>query len=275
MKINVINSLLVMLLISITFSNCGKGDDDPPIVEAKTPTSINLSNDIIYEKLPSGTVIGELSTDLTVTGIKYKIVSGEGDTDNSDFVIVGNLLKTLSIFEYAEGNSKTVRVEATNKTKTYEQALIVNLNEFTGTYPSISSPSFNDNELMPTNFGADNGNVSPDLDIMDVPANTVSMVLTMVDIDFFNSFHWLVWNIPPDKTTIGQNESWPSGTVVGDNDLGTGYIGPFPPSVHRYVITVYFLSEDIDLSPSNFAQIPNKVAGKILAQISITGKYEP
>ena len=276
MKINVINSLLAMLLISITFSNCGKGGDDPtpPIVEAKTPTSMSLSNDIIYEKLPAGTIIGELSTDLTVAGIKYKMVSAEGDTHNSDFIIVGNLLQTLSTFEYAEGDSRTIRVEAENDTKTYEQALVINLNEFIGTYPSISSPSFADNELMPTNFGANNGNVSPDLDLMNVPANTESIVLTMVDIDFFNSFHWVVWNIPPNKTTIGQNESWPSGTVVGDNDLGTGYVGPYPPSVHHYVITVYFLSENITLGPSDFVKIPDEIVGKIIAQTSITGKYE-
>lgn len=140
--------------------------------------------------------------------------------------------------------------------------------------PSLES-TFQNGDFMPSESGKDNGNVSPQLTIKNVPQNTVEMVLTMRDIDHNDSWHWAIWNIPPTKTDISKGETW-SGVPVtkGNNDYGTNYVGPFPPSVHRYKITVYFLKEKISLGPAFYKGLPTAMEGKIISDVSITGKYQ-
>lgn len=264
--------LLFICLSSLLFAlltNCGE--------EAVSgPTRISLNNDVIYELLPANTNVATLSTDVDDSAINFRLVSGEGGTNNNDFVIKGTILQTQKKLNFSDGNSRSIRIQASDGMTTYEQVITITLNQFTGTYPTITSSSFENNGQMPKDFGADNGNVSPDLDITDVPANTVSILLTMNDLDDGNGYHWAVWNIPSDKTKISKNEMWNQGNVVvGDNNYGTGYTGPFPPTEHRYQITAYFLTESLDLAAGDFQLLIPTITGKIIAQTSILGKYRP
>jgi len=260
---------LFPILFILLFSNCGE--------EAISgPTRINLTNSAIYEALPANTNVATLSTDIVDGAINFRLVSGDGDANNGDFVIKGTILQTQKILNFSDGNSRSIRIQANDGMTTYEQAITITVNQFVGTYPSITSTSFENNGQMPKEFGADNGNISPDLDIMDVPSSTVSILLAMNDFDDGNGFHWAVWNIPPDKTKISRNEPWGQGNVVvGENNYGTGYTGPFPPREHRYQITTYFLSETLDLAPGDFQILIPTITGKIIAQTSIIGKYRP
>lgn len=242
----------------------------PPV-----PTTINLSTDALYEGLPAGTNVAFLSTDVEDPSIRYRLVSGEGDEHNANFEISTTLLKTREQFRYDDGATRSIRMQTISPSGMFEQVLTIQLIVFEGTYPSLSSNDFEDGEFMPKSTGGDHENISPNLAISDVPANTVSMVLAMIDLDFNNGWHWAVWNIPPDKILFPAGASWSSNVVLGDNDFGMGYTGPFPPSVHRYRISVYFLDTTLDLEANEYARIPTEVIGHTIAQASIIGKYQP
>jgi Raf kinase inhibitor-like YbhB/YbcL family protein len=259
------------LLSIILLTHCGK---DAII----GPSQIILSNSSIFELLPADANVAILSSDVDDSRTNFRLVSGEGATHNSDFVVKGNILKTKKVLKYESGNNRSIRLQVSDGVVTYEQIVNIEINQFIGTYPTISSPSFNENGSMPKEFGANHGNVSPDLEIVDVPSNSKNMVLTMIDLDDGNGFHWTVWNIPNNKTKISRGEPWSGvNVVVGQNNYGEepGYTGPFPPSEHRYQITIYFLSENLNLMPSDFLTLMPSMTGKIIAQKSIIGKYKP
>ena len=241
--------------------NCKKDDEGAdPESQFQTPTIINLSHTSVYEKLPAGTIFSILTTDVSGSSVGFGLVAGEGDTDNALFEVKGNQLITKSILQYSDGNSRAIRLKVFNGTETFESPTTISVNEFSGTYPSLSSPSFDDDGQMPTGFGANNGNQSPDLEIMDVPIGTDKMVLTMIDLDFSDSYHWAVWNIPASKTSIDKNQVWTGGVVVGTNDFTTGYFGPSPPDEHRYKFTVYFLDSSISLQIDKHRDLPTSMA---------------
>ena len=264
------NYFYLFSLVLLTLLSCREE-------EIIVPTLVNLSNNSIYELLPANSNVAILSTDDLVVNPSFRLVNGEGASDNGDFVIKGTILQTSKVLRFANGASRSIRVQVTAETESFEQIWEIKVNQFVGTYPTVISPSFGNNEEMPRNFGMDNGNVSPDLVIMDVPDETVSMVIAMVDLDDGNSFHWVLWNIPPDKVKFQPGESSTLGgnIVVGDNSFGTGYTGPFPPTTHNYQITVYFLSDSLNLNPDEFLTIIPAMTGKIIAQASIVGKYSP
>lgn len=258
------------LLLALLFLQVGCGSDD-----IQGPTRISLSNTTIYEQLPANTNVATLSTDAMDGTISFRLIAGEGDTHNSDFVIKGTILQTRTKLIHADGANRSIRIQVSDGMGTYEEAITIVLNPFVGTYPTLNSPSFDNNNRMPKEFGADNGNVSPDLEIMDVPDNTVSILLTMIDLDDGNGFHWTVWNIPSSKTRISRNEPWTPDVIVGGNNYGTGYTGPFPPNEHRYQITTYFLSETLSLESADFQILIPTITGKVIAQSSLIGKYRP
>ena len=61
----------------------------------------------------------------------------------------------------------------------------------------ISSPSFKNNEPIPSQFTCDGKNISPALDIGDIPANTKSLALIVDDPDapMGTWVHWVVFDI--------------------------------------------------------------------------------
>jgi len=260
-----------LLLIGSLLYNC-KEEELPEMI---VPTTINLSNTAIYEKLPLGTTVALLSTDIEDINIRYRLVSGEGDVDNNQFEVRNGVLSTRTVLSHKNGINRQIRIQAILGEAIIEEAITINIKAFDEDYPSITSSSFLDGELMPQNFGFNNGNISPDLEITNIPSQTVSISLTMRDLDDNSSWHWAVWNIPEDKSIITQSATWQGSTVEGDNDFGMGYVGPFPPSEHRYEITIFFLESTVDLVKEDYGKLPTAMTGKIIAQSSIIGRYRP
>lgn len=261
-----ITSILFILLICA----CGKEE-----ATVQGPSTINLSNATLYELLPQETIVATLSTDVLDDDMRFLLVTGEGATNNSQFEIKGNILRTKRKLEYAEGSTRSIRIKATDGVSEYEATVAIALQKFEGTYPTISSSSFEHNGPMPREFGADNGNVSPDLNLTDIPPNTVSILLTMRDLDDGGSYHWAVWNIPPGKERIFQKERWENGVIEGNNSFGEGYTGPFPPTEHRYEVAAIFLSDNLSLQASEYTSLTQATIGKIIAYSAIVGKYKP
>lgn len=141
---------------------------------------------------------------------------------------------------------------------------------------SITSPAFEHMGPLPSRYTCDGEDISPPLQIWNVPQKAVSLALFCEDPDAPNGVwdHWVRFNIAPSELDI------PEGTFPGDGSgktTGTslGWQGPCPASgEHRYIFRVYALSERIDLPDGvTKAEVERAMDGKILAKASLVGTY--
>ncbi|MEM1123842.1 MAG: hypothetical protein AAGJ18_25615, partial [Bacteroidota bacterium] len=113
--------LFFCLLLLLVLTNCGEE-------EIAGRTQINLSNTSIYERLPANSNVALLSTDFSETRPTFRLVSGEGDTDNSDFVIKGTILQTTKSLLFADGASRSLRIQVSGNMETFERAVEIKIN---------------------------------------------------------------------------------------------------------------------------------------------------
>lgn len=83
------------------------------IEASEASKQIVLSNRAVLELQPEGTVVGAFSIPGTQAGAAYALVSGDGDTHNKEFSILGAVLKTKKKFIFGDRNYYTIRVRAT------------------------------------------------------------------------------------------------------------------------------------------------------------------
>lgn len=152
----------------------------------------------------------------------------------------------------------------------------------------IKSPAFQDGGKIPVQYTmppAGGKNISLPLAWSGAPAGTRAFALSIVDPHPVanNWVHWLVINIPPQTTSIGEGASGKSmaaGSMELRNSYGkTGYGGPQPPKgsgEHPYVITLYALNADtIHLGGNvSLSAFQKAIEGKVLATATLTGKFE-
>ena len=102
-------------------------------------------------------------------------------------------------------------------------------------------------EFVPKKFTCDGENISPSLSWSGFPEETKSFAIVVKDPDapMGTWIHWLVYNIPKNKTSIKQGEI--PGIEVANDFKKEHYGGPCPPSgTHRYYFIVYALdTEDL------------------------------
>lgn len=82
----------------------------------RAPTDIQLNTNSIAENRAAGTPIGTFSVidpDLHTT-YSLALVSGNGDTDNASFEIVGNQLRNRNAFDFESKSSYSIRVRVTD-----------------------------------------------------------------------------------------------------------------------------------------------------------------
>lgn len=142
---------------------------------------------------------------------------------------------------------------------------------------TLTSPAFAYEQLIPVIHTCDGKDISPELEIHDVPVGAVSLALIMDDPDALGGTftHWLLWNIPPKITKI-EKGSIPASTTEGTNDFGNvGYGGPCPPSgTHRYVFTLYALDTRLELErAAKKTELQEVMENHILADAELMGKY--
>lgn len=102
-------------------------------------------------------------------------------------------------------------------------------------------------------------NQSPQLYWENAPAETQGFAVTVYDLDAPTGsgfWHWVVFNIPPTihEVAAGAGDPGknllPAGAIQSNTDTGTpGYAGAAPNEgqAHRYLITVYALSKQLEL----------------------------
>ena len=146
----------------------------------------------------------------------------------------------------------------------------------------ITSNSFQHGGEIPRKHGFKNGNVSPHLQIDEIPPNTKSLALIMDDPDAMGAVgkvwvHWVFWNMNPEITEITENRI-PAGTIQGKTDFGEiAYGGPAPPDKeHTYIFKLYALDDTLSLEEgSSKSQLEESMKNHIIAESKLEGKYAP
>jgi len=142
----------------------------------------------------------------------------------------------------------------------------------------ITSPAFENNQMIPQKYTCDGEDINPPLQINDIPAGTQSLVLIVDDPDAPSGdwVHWLVWNINSETKLISENES-PQGAIQGINDFGKqNYGGPCPPSgIHHYQFKIYALNTTLNLtSSSRKKDLETAIENHILDKALLIGLYQ-
>ena len=139
----------------------------------------------------------------------------------------------------------------------------------------LSSPAFANGDTIPVQFTCDGSDVSPPLQLSDIPEQAVSLVLVVDDPDAPNGVwdHWIAYDVVPlemiDEAVVALG-------TPGTNSWGrTGYGGPCPPSgTHRYYFTVYALDTGLGLpSRADKTEVLQSLAGHVLAEAILMGRY--
>ncbi|MFN7844747.1 MAG: hypothetical protein ACK5N9_23745 [Pirellula sp.] len=91
-----------------------------------------LSGQNIAENLPTGTLIGDLSTvdpDPNDT-FTYALVNGEGAEDNTNFEIVGDQISSLRAFNFEQKSTQSIRVRTTDSAgNSLERAFVIQIKD--------------------------------------------------------------------------------------------------------------------------------------------------
>lgn len=142
----------------------------------------------------------------------------------------------------------------------------------------LTCSAFADGEKMPTEFAKLGANRIPPLEIAGVPSGTKSLAIIVHDPDAplpCGFYHWTLWNIPPETTSIG-TDNLPAGAVEGKTSWGkSGYNGPQPPfGNHRYIFYLYALDTAIDLpAGSKVKELKAAIKDHIIETASLTGMF--
>lgn len=149
----------------------------------------------------------------------------------------------------------------------------------------ILSQAFEDGESIPAKYTCDGEDVSPPLQVSEVPADAETLALIVDDPDAPGGVfdHWIIWEIPADVGEIP--EDVPSSEKVGSlggalqgrngfNEIG--YRGPCPPGGpdHNYRFKLYALDKGLDLDPGiRKEDLEMKMEEHVLAEDQLVGIY--
>ena len=146
----------------------------------------------------------------------------------------------------------------------------------------LESYAFENGKVIPRKYGYKIENLSPPLQISEIPEGTKSLVLIMDDPDAMVAVgkvwvHWVLWNISPNTKEIHEN-TIPKDSIEGKNDFDIiGYGGPAPPDKeHTYIFKLYALNETLTLKQgSTKTDIEESIKNNILDETKLEGKFAP
>jgi Raf kinase inhibitor-like YbhB/YbcL family protein len=155
----------------------------------------------------------------------------------------------------------------------------------------LSTTAFPDGGTIPIKYTQSGEQVSPALSWTNPPANTVSFVLHMHDLEVARNkttddqVHWLVWNIPGTATSLP--EGVPKGEKLPDGSQqisasGPVYRGPGAPASgvpHHYTFELYALDTKLDVPAAadafeTRAAVMKAIQGHILGKAVYMGLFK-
>lgn len=140
----------------------------------------------------------------------------------------------------------------------------------------LTSSAFEPEQAIPEKYTCDGDNVSPPLQLADVPEAARALALVMDDPDapVGTWDHWVAYNIPV-LTEIPEGATADLGTA-GRNSWGSaGYGGPCPPGgTHRYFFRLYALDAELELRAGLSKEaLYAAIEGHVLAEAELMGTY--
>jgi Raf kinase inhibitor-like YbhB/YbcL family protein len=159
---------------------------------------------------------------------------------------------------------------------------------------TVSSTAFRNGGAIPKAFTVDGQNASPPLSWSSAPTSAREFVLIVEDPDAPGAkpfVHWLLYDIPPNITTLKQGMSRPGvtpgaatppgGPLTGEEGKNSkdlmGYVGPEPPpgKTHHYHFQVFALDRPLNLSAGADKQaVVTAMAGHVIAKGTLVGTYQ-
>lgn len=144
----------------------------------------------------------------------------------------------------------------------------------------LKSSAFKNGETIPKKYTCDGDDISPMLEIRNVPQETKSLVLVVDDPDATRGVpwdHWLLRNIDP-RTQYISEDTLPNGVILGMTSFGhQKYGGPCPPKgskPHRYMFKLYALDTVLDVpAGAKKADLEKAMEGHVLDQTVLMGLY--
>jgi Raf kinase inhibitor-like YbhB/YbcL family protein len=140
---------------------------------------------------------------------------------------------------------------------------------------TIKSPAFEHNGFIPSKYTCEGIEISPALNVMDIPEGTRSLALIVDDPNAPTGtfVHWVMWNIPPLQ---GIEENSAPGTVGKNGRMENRYMAPCPPTgTHNYHFKVYALDTELDLNDNtDKAKLEKAMEGHVIASGELIGKYQ-
>lgn len=138
------------------------------------------------------------------------------------------------------------------------------------------STAFKNGQEIPAAYTCMGENISPPLQLDQVPQNTRSMVLIFEDLDASPPWtHWLVFNIPAGCRRVNAGQIPPGGTEGLANNHSFGYEGPCPryfKGTHHYRMTVFALNRMLDINTAyERTTIEKAMKAHLLDKAAITG----
>jgi Raf kinase inhibitor-like YbhB/YbcL family protein len=146
----------------------------------------------------------------------------------------------------------------------------------------LSSPAFDANATIPTEYTCEGGDRSPPLAWSGVPPAAKSLALIVDDPDAPDPaapkrtwVHWVLPHIPAATTKI-EAGSTPDGAIVGNNDWGkAAWGGPCPPvGNHRYVFKLYALDAQVGRAGMTKAELAKAISGHLMGRGELVGMYQ-
>lgn len=145
----------------------------------------------------------------------------------------------------------------------------------------LASKKFADGGTIPDLYTCDGSNISPPLEIRNVPAGTQSFVLIVDDPDAPGStfVHWVLYDIPATHAIFRPNFQPGKYGVSGTNDAAQlGYFGACSPpgdDPHHYSFRLYALDiATLGLAEgATKAQVEAAMDGHVLEMTELTGLF--
>jgi len=147
----------------------------------------------------------------------------------------------------------------------------------------LTSPAFQEGEIIPRRYTGDGENISPPLKWLEPPEGTECFAVICDDPDVPRKVwtHWVVFNIPAParelEEAIPRVDIRPNGLMQGRNDFNEiGYDGPSPPPgrAHHYYFHLYALDMLLNLrAGASKQELLTAMDGHILAQSQLVGIY--
>lgn len=151
----------------------------------------------------------------------------------------------------------------------------------------VSCSEFSDYGKMPKRYTGYGEDVSPALDLEEIPQKTLSLAIILDDLDVplvKNYCHWVIWNIPvtnhiPEGIPEGSSIIQPFSAIQGKAWGKHVYRGPKPPvfskDPHRYRFAVYAIDTMLVLSAdAGRSALLKAMEGHILAQAELFGSFD-